>query len=303
MSVSIPNVTGTPASEFTTQQLNIFRASNAFQTLSLERFYKQNNERNIALSSLHLFSNLANESMFEPYFDLFYSNFDLHDYSPETISQDLQSIFSTIKDIDSSFVLISSCETLRDGSLFINQEIALTFFYNDAVETQKAVLGRKKEVFSLSGNLKTYENEEITAIEIPFGNENYSLIMLKPNNDLSTYVENFSETKYKSLIDSLMEHNVNIIFPKFDFTTDTLCFTLPKLTNMTEIQDSLSVKLRTKISFNSPTLAMLAANKTNTDKRITKSEYAQRIAFDDNFIFLLRGRYSNIILLLGVYSK
>ncbi|MDR0790592.1 MAG: hypothetical protein LBO06_07330 [Bacteroidales bacterium] len=304
MSVTIPSIVGTPISNLSAQELNFFRATNAFQTAALEKFYKQNPDQNIAISSLYLFSDLINNAAFEPYFDAFYSNFDLTNLPANSMEGVLDSIYCFIKDLDSSLVISSSFDVLPDSSIVVNQSVGIMFLYDDAVKVQKAVSGSKKDVFSLSDRFGIYESEHETVGEVPFGNGNYSLVMIKPKGDLTNYVENFSEHRYKSLIDSLREQNVNITFPDFDFTTEKLQFTFPKFDNMTsEIPDSLSVKVQTAVAFKRPNYAMLASKEQAADKHLPQTETLDRIAFDNDFIFLLRGRYSNIILLLGVYRK
>jgi serine protease inhibitor len=301
MSITIPKIVGTPAGEFSNEELNLCKASNAFQIKILEQFFKQNPNQNIALSSLYLFANLANDTLFDSYFKLLYENFNITDYSTENISQKYDSIRSIIRKIDSSLHLQSSFDTLQKQSLTISQSTDFLLLYDDAVQLQKADYDNQKEVFSLSNEFKVYESEEETVAEVPLGNANYSLVMIKPKGDLTAYIENFTELQYMNLIDSLRTQNVNIVFPKLQFTTANLNLTFPIFENMTGIEDIIALKLNCRVTGISPTYAMLKTRECNDDKHLTKSTITDRITFDRDFIFLLRGRYSNIILLLGVF--
>jgi hypothetical protein len=303
-SITVPNIIGTAVEVLTKEQINILRSVNAFQTTAFPAFFSQNANENLAFSSLYLFGNLSENNLFETYFDKFYDNFDIKNPSNQSIEKELLSIYNLVSNIDSSFSIKSNAQFLKDSSLFVSQSIELMFFYEEAITPQRAVYDKKKSVYSFNGSFNVYQSDKEFVAEVPFGNGDYSLVMIKPNENFEDYVSTFSERKYMTLIDNLRNQNINLVFPVFDFKTDTLLLSFPRLKTMQDDSAALpSLKLQMVFNFIAPTYAMIASKGKDIDKKIIESATNGRIEFDKDFIFLIRGRYSNIILLSGVYRN
>ncbi|MDR1725496.1 MAG: hypothetical protein LBR28_03795 [Bacteroidales bacterium] len=312
MSITVPNVIA-PISDYNPQQINLLRAANVFQILALQKFFQDNKGENIAVAALPLFENLSGVTKFNDYFTQLYTNFDSKNkLSPDDIKKELDSIGLIIKAIDSSLLISSSFEwTQKDSVPFLKQSLEIFFLYSDALQTENAIYDKTKHLFSITDVFKMYESDNETVAEIPFGNQNYSIILIKPNMNIETYIDNFSERKYKNILDSMIEQHATVVFPKLDFTTKPLQFHFPVLDNMKNsenilpaLADSLRIQLQISILFKNPTLAMLALTEKTPDKQLPKSlEHISKTEFGKDFIFLIRGRYSNMILLLGVCSK
>lgn len=69
--------------------------------------------------------------------------------------------------------------------------------------------------------VKMYAGIDITAVELPYGRQNFSMIIILPNNSLATYMPDFDNTDWTSItsaLDAISEPDeAEMILPKFKF--------------------------------------------------------------------------------------
>jgi serpin B len=73
------------------------------------------------------------------------------------------------------------------------------------------------DMMSMKGKFKYAQNEDYDVLELPYANENYSMLMIKPKSaGINEFISGFDRQKLNNIIDKLEKDSVNISLPKID---------------------------------------------------------------------------------------
>lgn len=161
--------------------------------------------------------------------------------------------------------------------------------------------------------VKTYYGNNYSALEMFYGRQNFSMIMIEPQNTISEFLENFDVGAWQELTSSLdaapVPSKMDIFIPKFKFEyekqlndqlqalgmTDVF---IPSLANLSGISDaSIYVSFVKQNTF-------VEVNEEGTEAAAVTTigiEYTSinNFTLDKPFVFFIRERTTNTILFIG----
>ncbi len=113
---------------------------------------------------------------------------------------------------DTRLVLVNAIHFYGPWQVAFNKELTTprTFFGIDHRPASTDYMFRHDE-------LKYMENEALQAIEIPYANSGYSMVVMlpKPGIDVASFEKDFSEKKYSEIVGALSTTKVEVFLPKF----------------------------------------------------------------------------------------
>ena len=74
------------------------------------------------------------------------------------------------------------------------------------------------EMMSQKNKLKFLFDENYQALELPYANDNYSMLLIQPESGLDEFTGTLSNSKLASIIDEMEKDSINITLPKFELT-------------------------------------------------------------------------------------
>jgi serine protease inhibitor len=163
-------------------------------------------------------------------------------------------------------------------------------------------------------NIKTIAENGATAFELTYGAQNFSMVIILPDNSLDEYLTGFNETKWSSItagLDAIEETGeAEMIMPKFKFEyeknlNDQLKFLgmldafNPELADLSGISDDdiyvSFVKQNTFVDVNEEGTEAAAV----TTVGIYNTSMPPTYTIDKPFIFTIRERMTNALLFIG----
>ncbi|MFA6200790.1 MAG: serpin family protein [Bacteroidales bacterium] len=304
VSISAPKMVGTPAEIFSEDNINTLKISNSFNFLLLNQLLlKTDSSFNFSFSPLTMLHYIYSVDD-DKYLNQLSEKFYIDDTSKLfeniiTIKKLISSIDSTIKINDSSYCGKSKHTT-------ISQKIEMPIFYEEILKAKKQIFytsneeKQSLEFFTIKGNLGVYSDNFYNAIDISIGNDNYSLLMIKPNNgNINQFVNDFTEKDYKTIIENLTPQITTISFPNIS-NSSTYSLLLPLL-SFDSTYKLTPLTISSEIKIIKPTAAELKLRKTDIDNKLKKSTKAETYLFNKPFLFIIRGKSSNSILTTGVF--
>jgi len=312
VSISAPKLVGTPAEAFSAEDINTLKLTNAFEFLLLNQTDSLTSFSFSPISVVRYVFDVADSG----YVASFRSRFSLQDTN--SLFESISSIKDIIKSIDSTIDIESQEHILKDSTVVINQKFNFPLIYKDALHTSHNTFNcppisvkkrgkvvqkeqtKKLEFFTLVNNFSIYQNDKVLVCDIPIGNGNYSLMLVQAKQmDMLSFVKTFSEQDFKNIIDKLEEKYLQISFP--NISQKTSCnLSLPTLSFDT-VYKMPSIVIHSKVRVKKPLeeeLKMLSSQ--NQDQDMVQSS-PQSYSFDKPFLFLIRGKSSNSIILSGVF--
>lgn len=311
VSISAPSIAGTPAEVFSQEHIALFRMVNGLNfELILSMVQPVDTSGNQACSVLYLLKELSLAGTDEEYLKALEQYCAFSDTTQESLKRNFLSLERTMHAIDSTLILSSRADTSETGKFKCETDILLPLIYEDALNSIPAFFSdcnlkkTKRNFFRLSGNFNTLETEEETMADIPVGNGNYSLLLIMPvEKQISDYLRDLTEHRYKNLIDGMEVRKTSLMFPSFeDFETETE-MQLPDIITDTVIRQHTAIRLRTKICLQKPTEAILQSMKKSMEDKIIDAKNKEDICFNKPFLFFLKGTNSGAIILQGIYRK
>jgi len=173
--------------------------------------------------------------------------------------------------------------------------------------------GQPVKIMSQKGNFKYFADEHKQVIELPYQNQNISMVVILPSieNNISNLVQELNDTTCQSYLNSLTKVEVNLSLPKFKVeTTYDIDRSLKKMgmtdafdvtrANFSGMSTGLSISKIIHKSF-------LEVNEEGTEAAaatavILREKSARRsvdFKADRPFIFFLKDNESNSILFIG----
>jgi serpin B len=168
--------------------------------------------------------------------------------------------------------------------------------------------------------LNYMENELVEAVELPYGNNGFSMVLLLPKNgkDVSDVIDNFTETNWQSWNEAMDSANIKVLMPRFKFSYDTLlneslqtlgikkAFTdAADFSNINDVIDILISRVLHKSFVEVNEEGTEAAAVTVIEFELTAYPGEQPKTFNANkpFIFAIKENTNHTILFAGLINK
>jgi serine protease inhibitor len=312
VSISAPQMIGTPAEMFSLQHIKMFQASNAFTTNLLPTIIQTSNIHNFAFSPFYLLNNLMIDSCLNDYFISYEKYYTLSPHNSSEMLSTINDFKTIVHKIDSSFNIKSTIEKENPKKIIIKQELELPLLYENAkvkgVDNIFTTIDNKKprlQYINISGNFNIYSSDEEQVSEVPLGNGNYILMLIKPlQKDIKQYVSCFNEEKYTSLIEKTENKSISISFPLINVRCQDMKIEMPEL-KTTDSNNVFPKELYVNSSFSlrKATMAELKMVEKDMDNTILSKNNSDIIQYNSPFLFIIRGKNSNLIMFVGWYIE
>lgn len=163
-------------------------------------------------------------------------------------------------------------------------------------------------------NIKTVTDNGATSFELTYGAQNFSMVIILPDNSLDVYLTGFNETKWSSItagLDAIEETGeVEMIMPKFKFEFEK---TLNEQLKSLGMQDAFDAELADLSGISDDDIyvsfvkqnTFVDVNEEGTEAAavttigIYNTSMPPAITIDKPFIFAIRERMTNTLLFIG----
>lgn len=160
---------------------------------------------------------------------------------------------------------------------------------------------------------RLYSGNDSRAIELSYGQQNYSMVVILPNGPLDAYIESFSGDTWQKItayLDVIKPASAEVSLPKFKFDFEKVLNQqlnslgmndafIPKIANLSGISDEeifvSFVKQNTFVDVNEEGTEAAAV----TTVEIDYTSLHESIVVDKPFIFAIRERTTNTLLFIG----
>lgn len=217
-------------------------------------------------------------------------------------------------------------ETARETVMFLINAIyfkgAWTYKFDEKLTKDDLFTlpdGSKKscKMMTQEGNFKYFENQDFQAIDLPYGDGKFSMIILLPSlqKNIDSLIAEFNQENWSKWINSFSEHKLTLELPKFTLEYEITLNDILKAQGMRiafepynadftrmykeeEISENLyisKVKHKTFVEVNEE--GTEAAAVTSVEIGITSLGLFMRV--DRPFIFAIREKHSQTILFIG----
>ncbi len=315
ISISVNKMVGTPAEKFSLGQIKLFQVSNSFISERLELFANDTLNKNLAIAPFSLLNSIMLDSTQTQWQNAFFKHYNLSPMSHLQVKNMVESFDKTVKEIDSSINIV--CQTIEkldcDTCLDMFQSFQINLMYENIapndIDNIFTTIDNKKprmDFITICDTFPIFQSEEEHIAEIPIGNGNYTLLLIKPlTQDIKKYVQDFTEEKYFNCINSLQLQKINISLPLIQITDTISNFPLPSFASIdTNISFQKSLNLYTDFSIRQADKTDISLNKLNQQNNaILQSNNSSLLKYASPFMFIVRGKNSNLIMFIGYFCK
>ncbi len=312
ISISPNAMVGTPAEVFSIGQIKMFQASNNFISLLIADIAQDTSIHNFAIAPTYLLNNLLIDSTLLSWQESFIKHYSLTSLSQTQRKKTENDFLNAVKDIDSSIIINSDIVFENDETIKISQSFEKILMYEDNapndidnIFTTSENKKTRLDFITISSDIRTYITDMEQTIELPIGNGNYMLMLIRPlNQSLRQYAKNFTEEKYFSLINNMQERKINVSFPLINIKDSTI-IPLPSYhDNDTTVTFPKTLSILYSFSLQKASQADLNTAVThNRNKNILSNNTSEPIKFSSPFLFIIRGKSSNWIMFCGAFCK
>jgi len=313
VSISPNNMLGTPAEMFSLGQIKMFQASNSLIGSMIEKIYEDTSINNFAIAPIYLINNIMVDTSLSLWQNAFQKTYNLSTLSYTQRKEEQKDFLDKVKQIDSSISITSRVVNENDSAITILQSLALELMYEnimpDNIDNIFTTIDNKRprlDFMTINSRIRTLNTNDEQANEIEIGNGNYMLMMILPKHQtIKEYLRDFTEEKYSTILNRMKEKNLIISFPLIDMQDTINNVQLPNY----QLSDSvISFNKRLDIVFNfslkQSTLKSMKMNTTiDLNNRPLQINNAEIMRYSSPFLFVIRGKSSNLIMFIGVYCR
>ncbi|MBR1769073.1 MAG: hypothetical protein IJ748_01290 [Bacteroidales bacterium] len=299
ISIDTNKMVNSPAEVFSLQQIKMFALSNDFILQNIRQVYPNTDtsKENFAVAPFHLLFTLAKDTSFNSYLSFLESNHNIPDMTSDKRAKLFKDFLSSVNNIDSSIHIDSDISSYGDDSCVIQQSFCVDLHTEETASSFGEAFG--STMINISGEFPFFEDNGQIISEIPLGNGNYVLSLFKPKNkNLSNYIQDFNEEKYASLLKNTELRKYTLAIPLFNIDLKE------KELNFISNNDDLSNPIQKKVFLNTEfRLENHPLQSSSFEERMKSANNSKPIVFDGDFIFILRGKNSNLIMFIGILSE
>lgn len=312
ISVSPSAMVGTPAEKFSLQQIKMFQASNNFACTTLARAVQDTACRNLAFAPLYLVNTVMCDTSLQAWSGAYCSNYNLTFLNPQQLNIAMQSLQNNVKEIDSLMDIKSSVVDSSDSLLTVLQTLKIKLMYKDAapddvdnIFTSSDNSKPRLNFFTVSDEIRTYISSREQAAEIPVGNGNYMLMLVKPlEQNIADYTADFDEEKYLTLINAMQERKVKVSLPLFEINDTVRNLVMPSFsTEDSTVNFPKRLNVITQFAVTNADMTELSEQLTvNAANNIMQNNQSAPLKYNSPFLFIVRGKSSNFIMFAGIFA-
>lgn len=300
ISIDASKMVKTPAEIFSLQHIEFFKASNDFALSCLPYLLEKDTSiksENFAISPFFLHFTLNRDSVFNEYLSAFENHYQVSPMDSSEREKFFLSFLRDVKEIDSSLLVTSKIIENHKDSIHIYQKFVFQTHCQE-IELPQQLYNTKDKYINVSGDFSCLENTEINLVDIPIGNGNYLLTLIKPKKlSLEEYLKEFDENKYAELLKQTKSIKTNIVFPLMNFTCKERQINL----NEDYLKFSFSIPKKIIMDYDF-TIGNFVNETISFEKTLLNESNQQPTVFDREFLFAIRGKNSNFILCIGYYT-
>lgn len=305
VSIKAPKLNNSDSLSLSKESLNVLRISNNMNfILKNSRFNNHKDTINFSFSSLGFINNI--NSLEKSFSDNFLLKYEINNY--EDFYSQIDKIKDFISNMDSLIILESLIiESQNKINTEISQSISFPIYEENILKPKQKKFTSirneilRKEFFSLKTSMDIWNTQELTAIEIPIGNNNYSLLFVQPKNiDIIEYAKKFSEEDYLLIINNLKKEIISFSFPDISHEYKYE-LKLPNLSNDSIL--SSKITLNSSIKIVKPTRAAIKSQALSIENNLPKTTKTEIYNFNSPFLYIIRSRNSNGILYFGLFLE
>lgn len=305
VSIKAPKLNNSDSLSLNKESLNVLRISNNMNfILKNSRFNNHKDTINFSFSSLGFINNI--NSLEKSFSDNFLLKYEINNY--EDFYSQTDKIKGFISNMDSLIILESLIiESQNKINTEISQNISFPIYEENILKPKQKKFTSirneilRKEFFSLKTSMDIWNTPELTAIEIPIGNNNYSLLFVQPKNiDIIEYAKKFSEEDYLLIINNLKKEIISFSFPDISHEYKYE-LKLPNLSNDSIL--SSKITLNSSIKIVKPTRAAIKSQALSIENNLPKTTKTEIYNFNSPFLYIIRSRNSNGILYFGLFLE
>lgn len=304
LSIDASRMAGTPSEIFSIQHIKMFQASNDFITELLPNLYVDTNVTSFAVAPFYMLSALGLDTNFTSYFESYSKYYNLSPYSHKSLKTSFDNFLSAVKNIDSTIVIHNTLVKETDSVFVLNQSMNITLNYTNNINKYDDSIfkdinneERKENFLNLCGEYSILQSNEETVCSIPIGNDNFTLMLIRPEKlSIKEYLNKFDLKHYLNIVNSLENRRVNISFPLISIKVDSLYIPMPQIPN----SDTNGV-FPTKLFLNQDFQIENIPLNESSAQTVLQTNDSEPIIYNSPFLFVLKGKNSNLIMYLGYY--
>jgi len=305
VSISAPKHLGTPSERFSADQVQLLRITNSLSFHLLNQIYTSTDTIfPFSYSTLGFLQNLytLTDTTYQRVLEQHYSISD-----SQAFVQNISDLLSLVSDIDSTIKESTQVQPSKTSPYSdLVQELQIPFPYEgmlNPIQSNFTLMDssqRQMNFYEISSRFGFFRSETELCLDIPVGNENYSLMILEPmDKDIKTFAQTFTESKYKEIVEKLSYQVLRISLPELKQST-IFSLHFPTINNHTP-HERKSCLLTTRVSFLMPTRAMLEHEETDIDTKLRSNTKTEHHILSRPFLYILRSKNTNTILHLGIF--
>lgn len=304
LSIDASRMVGTPAEVFSIQHVEMFQASNSFIINLLPQLYQDSTKNSFAFAPFYALSYLSLDTNFFDYFSQYNTYYKVSEHNITKARQSLHSFLEGIYSIDSTINVKTELEYINNDSLLLRQSMNITLHYNNDIQNKDNTIfvgenaqEREEAFLKIGGEFNVLESKHEIVCDIPVGNGNFILSLIKPQNmNLKEYISQFDEKHYINMLKELENRRTNISFPLISIEFENLPLAMPQIPN----SNALGVFPKALTLSNSFHIENIPFNSSSAET-LLQNKNTEPINFNSPFLFILREKNSNLIVYIGYY--
>ena len=312
ISISPNTMVGTPAEMFSLQQIKMFQAANNLTFILIEALSKDSTVNNFAIAPMYMINNLLTDTTTDKWTKAYSEYYGMSVLSHSAALNAVNSFLKTVHDIDSSLNIESKAEFADMKIVNIVQRLHIKLMYPDSapndIDNIFTTIDNKKprlDFMTVSDNIRALITDREQVTELVLGNGNYMLMLIRPlNQSIREYASDFTEEKYLQFINGMQERKINVSLPLFSLTDTVYNLPLPSYNGEdTVINFPVALNIIPELTVRAATAAELS-DKTATEinNNILQTNSSAPIKYNSPFLFIIRGKNSNLIMFAGLYA-
>lgn len=304
ISIDASRMVGTPAEVFSLQHVEMFQASNSFIINLLPQLYQDSTKNSFAFAPFYALSYMALDTNLNDYFVQYNSYYKLSEHNTTRAKQSLHSFIEGIYSIDSTINVKTELEYTHTDSLLVRQGLKITLHFNNDIKDKDNTIfvgenaqEREEKFLKIGGEFNVLDSKHEIVCDIPVGNGNFILSLIKPQNmNLKEYISIFDEKHYINMLRELENRRTNISFPLISIDLEKFPMAMPQIPN----SNALGVFPKALTLSNSFHIENIPFNSSSAET-LLQNKNTEPINFNSPFLFILREKNSNLIVYIGYY--
>jgi hypothetical protein len=313
ISISPNNMVGTPAEMFSLGQVKMFQASNSLVSSMMENISKDTTINNFAIAPIYLINNIMIDTSLSSWQNAFQQTYNLSTLSYDQRQKEEKDFLGKVKQIDSSINITSKILLEDDSAITISQSLDLSLMYENImpnnIDNIFTTIDNKRprlDFLTINSQIRTLNTNDEQANEIAIGNGNYMLMMIMPKHQtIKEYLQDFTEEKYSTILNQMKEKNTTISFPLIEMQDTIHNVQMPNY-QLSDSTISFTKRLDIIFSFSLRQGEMKGAEMNSAmslNNRQLQVNNSEIMRYSSPFLFIIRGKNSNLIMFMGVYCR